>query len=229
MNAVTVLQLDTNFPRVPGDVGCSDTYLVPLERLIVAGATVGRIVTHTPSEIQIEPFVQALSTASGDVVVSSCGFLSYWQRHLAARTSKPFISSSLIALEQLSSIYAPGEVLILTFDAQNLTAAHLGAHADYARGIVGLPVDMHLRRVISENQPQIDMDLVHAELTTFVADQVRPQHRHILLECTNLPPYKAAISASIDLPVTDILTLIEKVRPGTVKKRFLGELWTLSE
>ena len=212
MNAVTVLQLDTNFLRVPGDVGCSDTYLVPLERLIVAGATVGRIVTHTPSEIQIEPFVQALSTASGDVVVSSCGFLSYWQRHLAARTSKPFISSALIALEQLSS-----------------TAAHLGAHADYARGIVGLPVDMHLRRVISENQPQIDMDLVHAELTTFVADQVRPQHRHILLECTNLPPYKAAISASIDLPVTDILTLIEKVRPGTVKKRFLGELWTLSE
>ena len=224
MNGVTVLQLDTSFPRVPGDVGCSDTYLVPLDRHIVPGATVGRIVTHSPSKIQIEPFERALLAASGDVVVSSCGFLSFWQGHLAAQTSKPFISSALIALEQLSRTYAPGEVLILTFDAQRLTSAHLGAHADYAPGIVGMPVDMHLRRVISENRSVIDMDLAHAELTSFVAAQVKPQHRHILLECTNLPPYKAAISAAADLPVTDILTLIEKACPDTVKKRFLGKL-----
>ncbi|MDC0136656.1 hypothetical protein OAI26_08460, partial [Sulfitobacter sp.] len=87
---VTVLQLDTYFPRIAGDVGCEETYSRPPQIIRIGGASVGRIVTNRPQDIDIEPFVQALAHADGDIIVTSCGFLSYWQAHLAALTDRPF-------------------------------------------------------------------------------------------------------------------------------------------
>ena len=218
---ITVLQLDTDFPRPPGDVGCAATYRCDLEIIRIRDATVSTIVTDRPQTIDIKPFERAIEQAIGEVIVTSCGFLSYWQGHLAARTSRAFISSALTALDELSQRYDPREVLILTFDADSLTADHLGSHRAYAQSIVGLPPTMHIRDVISQNRKTLDTARACLEIAAFVASQTHPHHRHILLECTNLPPYKAAIAAATGLPVSDILTQIERARPGTVMPGFL--------
>lgn len=219
---VTVLQLDTHFPRVAGDVGCAATYLGDVEIMRIAGATVGQVVSSRPDLIDIAPFEEALDRATGDVIVTSCGFLSYWQGHLKARTSKPFISSALTALDWLSEEYEPAEVLTLTFDVDSLTARHFGAHADYAKGTVGLPENMHLRQVISQNLSQLNTNLAATELAQYIKAVQGAQHRHLLFECTNLPPYKAAMQRETGLPVTDILTCIERMMPDTIQPRFLG-------
>ena len=218
---VSVLQLDTDFPRIAGDVGCVDSYTGDVEILRIAAASVNKIVSNQPETIDIAPFEKALQQASGDVVVTSCGFLSYWQTHLAVQTTKPFISSSLIALEHLSKRYDPGEVLILTFDEHSLTSQHLGAFSDYASGIVGLPKQMHLRQVISGNRTDLNADLATHELSQFIAERQRSQHKHLLLECTNLPPYKAQMKHVAGLPITDILTLIEAQSSGAIASQFL--------
>ena len=218
---VSVLQLDTDFPRIAGDVGCPDSYTGDVEILRIASASVSKIVSNQPDKIDMAPFEPALQQASGDVIVTSCGFLSYWQAHLAIQTTKPFISSSLIALERLSDLYDPGEILILTFDEHALTSQHLGVFSDYASGIVGLPEQMHLRQVISENRTDLNADLAAQELTRFIATRQQPQHKHLLLECTNLPPYKAQMKHVTGLPITDILTLIEARSPGAITSQFL--------
>lgn len=218
---ITVLQLDTDFPRPPGDVGCAATYACELEVIRIRNATVAKIVTNRPEAIDIAPFELAIEQANGDVIVTSCGFLSYWQHHLAARVAKPFISSALTGLDHLSARYAPGEVLILTFDDTSLTTKHLGKHSAFANGIVGLPEDMHLRDVISQNRDTLNTDRAEAEIRAFVTETIRPHHRHILLECTNLPPYKAAIAQATGLPVSDILTQVESAMPGAVEKKYL--------
>lgn len=219
--SVSVLQLDTQFPRVPGDVGYPQTYRGAVEIIRIPGATVGTIVSNRPDKIDIAPFEQAVAQAAGDIIVTSCGFLSYWQAHLAACTQKPFVSSSLIALDALSLTYSPDALMIVTFDADSLTQLHLGRHANYAASIVGLPREMHLRKVISENQSTLGTDLVAAELTDFIATAQRPQHQHILFECTNLPPYKTLVKSATGLAITDILTCIETLKPGTIHHRFL--------
>ncbi|MGH1577920.1 hypothetical protein [Planktotalea sp.] len=219
--ALTVLQLDTSFPRVAGDVGCSDTYASDVEIIRIPSATVAQVVTDNPEGIAIKPFENALRKASGDIIATSCGFLSYWQNHLAARTPKPFISSSLIALDHMSQSIAPEELLILTFDAERLNAAHLGKHKAYTSSIVGLPKECHLRTVISQNKTHLDTKRASDEILAHVAKHQTPKHRHILLECTNLPPYKAALHRSTNLPITDILTLIEQSRPNIIKPNFL--------
>lgn len=202
-------------------MGCPDSYTGDVEILRIASASVSKIVRNQPDKIDMAPFERALQQASGDVIVTSCGFLSYWQAHLAIQSTKPFISSSLIALERLSDLYDPGEILILTFDEHALTSQHLGVFSDYASGIVGLPEQMHLRQVISENRTDLNADLAAQELTHFIATRQQPQHKHLLLECTNLPPYKAQMKHVTGLPITDILTLIEARSPGAITSQFL--------
>lgn len=218
---VSVLQLDTDFPRIAGDVGSPDSYTDDVELLRIGSASVDKIVSDRPEAIDITPFEKALEQTTGDVVVTSCGFLSYWQTYLAAQTSNPFISSSLIALERLSQRYEPGEILILTFDEHALTSKHLGAFSNYASGVVGLPEQMHLRQVISENRSDLNIEIATRELSQFIAERQRPQHKHLLLECTNLPPYKEQMKSVTGLPITDILTLIEAQSAGSIVPRFL--------
>lgn len=218
MPRVTVLQLDTRFPRVPGDVGCPETYTEPPQILTIPGATVARIVTPAPEGIDIAPFEAALARATGDVVVTSCGFLAPFQNRLAGRTDRPFIASSLSALQRLD--VPPANLLILTFDASSLTPAHLGGRPDYLASVVGLPPDMHLRQVIAQGLGKLDTDRSARDVVALARSALRPHHRHILLECTNLPPYKAALREATGLPVTDILTLIEDAAPGSIRPEF---------
>lgn len=217
---VTVLQLDTEFPRIAGDVGAPESYARPPQIIRIPGASVGKIVTERPQDIDITPFEQALSQAEGDIIVTSCGFLSYWQGHLSALCDRPFISSSLVALDVLARQYSPGELVILTFDADRLNAVHLGSHGNYAPSIVGLEPQHHLRQVIGKNLRRLNASKAATEITEVLAQSHSPQHRHILLECTNLPPYRGAIKAATGLPVTDILSCIEAACPGAVAQPF---------
>ena len=216
--AITVLQLDTYFPRIAGDVGCAETYMGEVEILRIAGASVGQIVSADPASIPIAPFEDAIGRARGDVIVTSCGFLSYWQTHLAQLTDKPFISSALTALPDLCARFAPQDILTVTFDADSLNTAHFGP---YQTDVIGLPRDLHLRNVIAQNQTALDAVRAGREVVEFVATQQQPHHKRILLECTNLPPYKSALAAETGLPITDILTRIEAARAGTIHLNFL--------
>ena len=218
--SVTVLQLDTDFPRVPGDVGNPQTYIGEIEILRIPNATVGQIVSANPAAIPIAPFETALAHARGDIIVTSCGFLSYWQHHLARQTDRPFISSALTALPDLCRRHAPHDILTVTFDANSLNAAHFGP---YQTDVIGLPADMHLRQVISQNLPSLDLARATQDITDFIASQCQPHHKHVLLECTNLPPYKNALCARIGLPITDILTCIETARPNTIVPAFVPQ------
>lgn len=217
--SVTVLQLDTDFPRVPGDVGCAQTYLDEIEILRIPSATVSQVVSAEPAAIPIAPFEDALTKARGDIVVTSCGFLSYWQAHLAGRTDKPFISSALTALPDLCQQYVPKNILTLTFDADSLNEQHFGP---FQTEVFGLPLDMHLRQVITLNQTRLDVARATQEIADYVASLRKPHHKHILLECTNLPPYKDAIAAQTGLTISDILTCIEATRPGTIQPKYLA-------
>lgn len=212
--AVTVLQLDTSFPRVPGDVASPKTYLDEVEILRIPSATVSRIVHQRPDQIDIAPFEQAIYKASGDIIATSCGFLSYWQDHLQSKVSQPVVTSALCALNHLD----PGCTLTLTFDSASLSSMHFpGAVPD----CIGLAPDSHLRRTIAKDLPGLDVSRAGAELAAMLRSALAPRHRAVLLECTNLSPYKPALRSVTDLPVHDILSEIEKLRAGTIAPKFL--------
>lgn len=220
--ALSILQLDTTFPRIPGDVACKETYTQPVEILRIRAASVAGIVRADPAHIDITPFGEALKRAEAELVVTSCGFLSFWQDHLVGLADKRFISSALTQLPALASEHSPDALMILTFDAAKLGSSHLRGHPEYLKSCVGLRTSDHLRGVIAHDQQDLDLVRAEAELLGLVKESLLSHHRAILLECTNLPPYAPAIRRATGLPVFDILTAVEAMRPGLVAPEFLS-------
>ena len=222
MHRITLLQLDTQFPRIPGDVGSVDTFKCDLEIIRVPNATVKEVVNSNPNQIDLDPFFNAINKATGDLITTSCGFLSPFQSELDAICNVPFIASSLVQLEHLKNIYTPPELQIITFDAVKLGVAHLPEKCeDFAGSIYGLNSIAHLRNVIENNIKQLDPVKAAIDVCAVVEQNNNKLVKSILLECTNLPPYKSEIRRISNVPIYDILTAIENELPNSVQTNFL--------
>ncbi len=221
--SLTVLQLDTTFPRIPGDVASPETYLKPIAVVPIPKARVVDIVTSTPDQANIAGFETAVQQITTGIGVTSCGFMGYWQDRLNAQCSQPFLSSSLIDLPVWAQHQSSQNMAIVTFDAATLHAPH---YADLLNGfdgtIIGLKPDMHLRKVITGDLAELDQSRACDELIDllrpYLADGVIDA---LVLECTNLPPYKDAIKKHFDVKVYDILTSIASRDANLVNPRFL--------
>ena len=223
MARVSVLQLDTRFCRVPGDVGCAGSYLQDPEIIRVPRASVENIVTDQPGQIDLDPFLNAIERATGDVVVTSCGFLSPFQDQLQSITPKPIIASVLNMLSDLDVMKGADRSSVLTFDATRLVEAHFpNPYRANDFRVVGLRPNNPLRQRIEEDVPDCfdASDVVNAVVADF-ALAVIPTTETVILECTNLPPYKPQMRHDSNVRIIDILSAIECIAPNTIAPQYL--------
>ena len=223
MPVVSLLQLDTSFPRIAGDIGSADTWRAELDIHMVPDLSVARVINRVPGDTDISGIAAAMAGARGDLLTTSCGFLCHWQDQLAANTSKPFVSSALLALPELRERYPGDELAILTFDSDVLTSpAFAPALHGFEGRVEGLPPGSHLRQVIAHDLPHLDRVRAENDILRLVDGLCSTTGvRALLLECTNLPPYKAALKAHFGLEIFDILTLVHQVNPDIVDSAFL--------
>ena len=223
MATLSLLQLDTGFPRIAGDIGCRDTFRAELDIHVLEDLSVARVVTPAPQADDMDRLGAVLAGTQGDVISTSCGFLSVWQDQLAALAPAPFVSSALHALPSILKRYEASDLAILTFDAATLRSPAFAPSLHGFDGpVAGLAYGSHLKQVIAEDLPRLDAARAEAEITDLVAGLVaRHRPKALLLECTNLPPYKPALAARFDLEIFDILTLIDSVKPDIVEPAFL--------
>jgi hypothetical protein len=202
-----MLMLDTRFPRPLGDVGHPGSFAMPVRHRVVRGADPAAVVRgHDPR--LVDPFVQAgldLVSEGARAIGTSCGFLARWQHELQARLPVPVWSSALLLLPELPR---PG---VITIEAASLTAAHFEAvGADPATPVEGITPGSPLHRTLLQDLPDLDMDDARRQVLAagrrLLARQ--PALRSLVLECTNLPPYAAALQADSGLPVHHVLTLL---------------------
>ena len=206
--------LDTRFPRLPGDIGCAETFDFPVRYRVVAGALPQRVVIDGDRAL-LAPFVaaaRALAADGVDAIATSCGFLALFQQEMAAAVDVPVWTSSLLLVAEIEATLAAGRrVGIVSADADSLGAAHLAAAgAPRDTPVEGLAPTSAFRRALLENRSGFDPG--EAEAATVAAAQrlvaCHPDVAAIVLECTNLPPYAAAVRAATGRPVHDITTLI---------------------
>jgi hypothetical protein len=202
--------LDTRFPRPIGDIGNPDTFAragIAVRYRRVANASPTRVVIEADIALNT-PFVeamQALADEGAGLISTSCGFLAAQQSLFARAVSVPVISSSLLQCAHLSQ---PG---IVTFNAASLTPPVLdGAAVPNGTPIEGLEPGCELHRRILANDTTLD--LVQAEHNVVQAAkrlvERHPGLQNLVLECTNMPPYRAAVKKATGLPVHDIETLL---------------------
>jgi hypothetical protein len=216
--AVGVLLLQSRFPRIPGDVGNADTWPFPVLFRVVPHATPDRIVRHLSAETFLGPFLDAareLQDAGAELITTGCGFLVLLQSELQRELRVPILTSSLLQVPWVAALLPPRQAVgILTVERSSLTPAHLAA--------AGITPDMPV--VIAEleggsagftgqilnDEPELDVAGARAEhvATAIAMVTEHPDVGAFVLECTNMPPYAADISAATGRPVYDLTTMV---------------------
>src|SRR5919201_2821438 len=106
---IGILMLDTRFPRIPGDMGHAATFDFPVRYHRVTGAEPHRVVRGGAAGL-LEAFVagaRELEREGIGAITTNCGFLSTFQRELAAAVSVPVFTSSLLLVPLVHRMLRP--------------------------------------------------------------------------------------------------------------------------
>jgi hypothetical protein len=217
-----ILMLDTRFPRIVGDVGNARSYDHPVIFRTMQGIGSSDAVAAHPDRPRVlaalKANAEALAAEGAVGLGTSCGFLALYQDDLAALSPVPVATSALLHIKQMNG----RKVGVITASAKNLTAAHfeaVGAPKDTP--FVGLPEDSSFAGTFLRNGLTLDRDVVEREVVAAGRDLIaqHPEVDTVVLECTNLPPYKKSLQAALGLPVYDVLDLLSAFYADLSKRR----------
>jgi Asp/Glu/hydantoin racemase len=217
--SVGILMLDTQFPRIPGDLGNAATFPFPIRYYRVPGASPALVVRQGSRDL-LPAFIEGakfLEREGVRAITTSCGFLAKFQRELAAAVTVPVFTSSLLLVPMVHRMLPPGKAVgILTVDASSLTPADFesaGITSDMRIAVAGLETEKEFTRVLLGDQMTLDVEAVRREHIR-IAQRLCAEHPAVgalVLECTNMPPYRADIQAATGLAVFDIVHLVQMV------------------
>jgi len=221
---IGVLVLDTVFPRIPGDIGHAGTFPFPVLYHKVRNASPSRVVREGDPAL-LDGFIQGARTleAAGVLAITtSCGFLAMFQRQLTEAVRVPVFTSALQLVPLVSRMLAPDRAVgILTVEGRALGPRHLagaGITEDIPVVMWGLERGQAFTPVLLDNELELDVDAARRENVEAAREMLErhPEVGAIVLECTNMPPYAAAIREATGLPVFDITTMIRMVYAALV-------------
>lgn len=209
-----VLMLDNGFPRPVGDIGNVDTFPFEVTYDKVPGARVEKVVTgHGLEAGLVSEFAaraQRLEAEGCTMITTGCGFMLAHQSELSDAVGVPFVASSLCILPYLQSIRPPGRPIgILTYDGPKLQST-LDDTAKQGLEIVGIEGGTELHAVIAEDRSELDIEAAREDVRA-AAETLKsraPDVFAVVMECTNLPPYRDAVEATFDCPIYDIRDLV---------------------
>lgn len=224
--AVGILMLETNFPRPPGDIGHERTWDFPVRMRTVGGASANKVVHQNPSAL-LDAFIGVGRELVADGcagLATSCGFLSLMQDALKDALGVPFASSPLMQLPMIeATLPAHQKAGVLTISEESLSPAHLravGARASTA--IAGPPRTGAFAGAIFDDTPEMDFTACRQEVCDTAQRLVSDNTGigAIVLECTNMAPYAAAITARTGRPVYSIVSFLNWFQAGLEPPRF---------
>ncbi len=222
-----ILMLEARFPRIPGDMGNATTWPFPVLYRIVEGATPKSVVLKGAAGL-LPNFVAAAAELvhhGAEAITTNCGFLSLFQRELAAQVKVPVATSALLQVPWVQATLPPGKrVGVVTVSGASLTPRHLeAAGVPLDTPFIGTEKGREFFRVLILGEKD-DMDVAKAEQDIIDAGRslvaAHPEVGAVVLECTNMPPYAAALRAALGMPVYDIYSMITWFHTGLRPRHF---------
>jgi hypothetical protein len=228
--AIGIILMESFMPFPPGCPGNATTFSFPVRYAVVKGANMESLVYQGDPAL-LKPFIDAgwdLVKEGVKALTGNCGFMVLYQDDLAKEFPVPVFMSSLLQLPFIARTLRPGEkVGIITADSRNLTERHLTAATngtDVPLKIAGMQDQRHFHDAIHAEKGDLNFEKVEEEVVHVTRELVEGDAdiRAILFECTDLPPYAAAVQEAVGMPVFDFTTMINYVFSGLVRKRFEG-------
>jgi hypothetical protein len=232
--------IEGRFPRPSGAIGNASSFPFPVMHHVVKGFSGSRTVRDlgsldpTTKEFQdaVQPWIDGaryLEDQGCRAITTSCGFAALFQRHLLEAVDIPVFASSLMLVPFISATLQRNKrVGVITAEASSLSSRHLEAvsidpSAVYIVGMEGCP---EFSATAWEDRTTLDFPAAENEAVEVAKRLVagRPDIGAVLLECSLLPPYAAAIQAEIGLPVFDFTHMVTLVHSACARTYFSGLL-----
>lgn len=227
--------LDTQFERLPGDIGNPQSFDFMVRYRTVQRAWAHRVVDFQFDEAAdcelIEAFVQEallLEAQGATLITTSCGFMFVYQEQIQARLRVPFISSSLLWLvtdnfsislrDMAQTQSATLSIGVLTFDLPAFVRLQSVLDRQMLKAgielvVQAMPPQGNFVSVIRSNQAKFDTLQCAKEVAQVVEQLMNRAHdplNAIVLECTNLSPYALLIEQLSGCPVFDLNRLLHR-------------------
>jgi hypothetical protein len=231
--AIGILLLNTRFPMIPGDVGNASTFKFPIVYRIVESLPTDFYASDTAFE-QLPTVIRearALEQFGVAAITSDCGYMALYQKEVAEAVNVPVFLTSLMQVPFIHRTLGPGKrVGIVVADSRCMTKrllSNAGVDDSIPIAIAGMENDPAFWSAIRDENGTLDSDAVERGAVTVARELVRrnPDIGALLLECSDLPPYAAAIQEAIRLPVFDFITMINHVYYALAQARYVGTMY----
>lgn len=218
-------------PFIPGSVGNASTWSVPVRYKAVPGLRFDQLLGPDAEEMT-SAVIQAATELAHDgaqLITSNCGFMIRYQEAVRAALEIPILLSSLLLAPFLERMLPRGKALgIITASASSLTQPMLdaaGLSANSERVVVaGLEHAPSFAAAWIKCSDHLDVSAVETETVDAAVALLaaRPDIGMLLLECSELPPFAAAVQRAIGVPVFDFTSMVEFFVTGLIRKPFNG-------
>ena len=229
---VGILLLDGDMIWGPGSVANASSYGYPVQFQVVKnmGATGILEPADEYSIAQITQAAQALEQNGAKLIVGACGYFIKFQEHVKDAVNVPVALSSLLQIPMIISNLSRQQSLgVVTAVEGQVDEAML-----LASGVAS--PDRIVVAAIEQGGNFFDCGLGRSDV--FIPDELEanvlatvrkmvaenPAIGAILLECSEFPPFAAAVSEATGLPIFDFISMIDYFA-GALKPRTFNDFW----
>jgi Asp/Glu/hydantoin racemase len=228
-----LMQCDTLY-RFPGDIGNATTFPFPVRYKEVPGIP-ATFLQEPDCASSLGPFIDGaheLEQEGVAAIVAGCGFFARFQRELSQAVEIPVFTSSLLQVPLIHCALGRRRAIgIITANTRALTeecfAATGWSSTQIPLAIAGLDQQPEIVWLLRGDDlttaARSRLDALLAELAAGLVQQ-NPAVGAVVLECTNLPPFAAAIQDAVGLPVFDVVTLTTMVHEAVTRHPYVGHL-----
>jgi len=221
-----ILMLDVRTPRMPGDVGNARTWPFPVLYGVVPGATPNKVIEERGVDV-LDAFLDTaarLVSEGADGIATTGGYLSIFQKQLAAHCKVPVAASSLMQIPLVEKLLPPGKrVGVITSNSDALGADHLeAAGASPDTPVAGLQNGREFYRKFHFGKTELDAALAEQDMLDAGQDLMsrHPEVGAVVYECHNFAPFARALRDSIGIPVFSVYSFFTWFHAGLEPRDF---------
>lgn len=215
---------DVLLHRPVGDSGNARSYDYPVAFTTAYGADTGTLL-YKKGEGLLPIYIEAgrsLLDQGVRAVSTSCGFTAILQEELADELDGVVASSAMLQIPFALRMLGKDKHLgVIAANAATITDEHfrgVGVTEDQQRRlyVTGLEHTEFLYPFLTTGKSDFDLERGSKEMID-IADQALeddPAISGFILECTGLPPYSDVLRQRYELPVWDVLTMLNWVNSG---------------
>lgn len=220
---IGIILPDTNYPRIPGDVGNGFTYDFPVRFFVLKGFSPSLL--RKADEEAISAICDGIEALKSEgclaVALGFDGFLPYQQK-LAALSGMPILASALLQASFAARMTNSGrKICILAEDSASVCVADcIGYGLEKDRILVAeMKKDGAFCKAFSENSESYVYEEVLQDVQKTVLSLVQEHDDIGAIICNScaFAPFTPAINRAVARPVYDIVTLIHLASFGLLR------------